>query len=134
MAAIRLEDDHFCFVCGQDNPQGLKLKFQIDAQNQISSAFTPQKIHQGFSGIVHGGLIAAVLDEVMVNLLWLRKIPAVSAELNVRLKKPAKIGERLNFKAWVVRQDKRIIYTQSQAYKDDGSIIATACAKCVRMS
>lgn len=130
----KLEDDRMCFACGENNPAGLKLKFQMDERGvQIKTVFIPQNSHQGFAKIVHGGLIALILDEAMVNLLWRLKIQAVSAHLEVRLKNPAYVGEPLNFKAWIAHKNSKIIYTESQAYKNDGKIVATACAKCVKV-
>lgn len=68
---MNLEDDHFCFACGSLNNYGLKLSFKLDKKNEtIATEFVPQKIHQGYKDIVHGGLIGLILDECMVNLAW----------------------------------------------------------------
>src|SRR3989442_13903180 len=53
-----------CFVCGQRNPNGLHLVFQLD-QNTIVADFQPREEHQGFPGVIHGGIVAAVLDEAL---------------------------------------------------------------------
>lgn len=132
-ALTNLKDDGHCFACGEKNKQGLNLKFEIDENNRIHTEFTPQKQHQGFKDVVHGGIIGLVLDEVMVNLPWKMGKNVVSAEINIRLKKMAKVGERLIFTAWIEKEDKRVIYTASDAKKDNGEIIASATAKCVRL-
>ena len=55
-----------CFVCGKSNPIGLKLKFDVDKENNISrSSVVFSAEHQGWDGVVHGGLLAAVLDDAM---------------------------------------------------------------------
>lgn len=127
---MKLEDDKYCFACGEKNSHGLHLKFALDS-NILSTEFIPQKHHQGFKNIVHGGIIGLVLDEVMVNLLWKLEIHAISAELSVRLKKPAKVGEKIFFKGWICKETDKIIYTEAEAKDEKGAVIATANAKCV---
>lgn len=130
---MKLENDHYCFVCGDKNRYGLHLKFAIDKDNIMHTEFVPQKHHQGFNNIVHGGLIGLILDEIMVNLLWKVGKDAVTAELNVRLKRAAKPGERLIFEGWIDREDRKIIQTRAQTKNEAGTIIATASAKCIRV-
>lgn len=130
---MKLEDDRMCFACGEKNPNGLQLKFAIDKDDVMKTEFTPQKHHQGFSGIVHGGLIALILDEIMVNLTWKLGKMAVTAEMNVRLKKPAKVGETLYFAGQITKEENRLIYTRAQASKADGTQVALATAKCVKV-
>ena len=61
-------DDSMCFICGQLNPIGLKIKFDVDEDNlKIEGSFVPRSEHQGYTGIMHGGLVCALLDEAMVN-------------------------------------------------------------------
>ena len=52
-----------CFVCGKDNPIGLKLRFDWDGKT-ARAEFTPTELYQGWQGVVHGGIIAVMLDEV----------------------------------------------------------------------
>ena len=60
-----LPHTHSCFVCGESNPLGLKLRFQTDGR-LVHARFVPLPEHIGFKQTVHGGLIATVLDEIMV--------------------------------------------------------------------
>ena len=133
MAAVKLEDDMNCFVCGDKNRYGLGLKFTIDKDNVMHTEFIPQKHHQGFKDIVHGGLIGLILDEIMVNLAWKLEKNVVTAELNVRLKRITKTGEKLLFRGWIDREDSKIIYAKAEAKNEYGIIIATANAKCLRL-
>lgn len=127
---LKLEDDHFCFVCGVNNPLGLKLTFEHDGTT-MRTAFTPEKNHQGFANVVHGGIIATVLDEIMLNLLYRNNIPAVTAELQVRFCKPCFVNERLFFQASIVENNGRIATTSAQAKDSHNEIVARAQAKCV---
>jgi|GEM_PF-4984457 len=51
-----------CFVCGQDNPHGLRIRFQRNEQGEVSALWSPAPVWEGFEGIVHGGVVSAVLD------------------------------------------------------------------------
>ena len=128
---IKLADDGMCFACGRKNTAGLGLVFELDSNNKLKTVFIPQKKHQGFADIVHGGIVGLILDEVMANLLWKLGKKAVTAEYTVRLKKMAKIGEKIIFTGWVTKDNPRIIYTEAKAENANGIIIATAMAKCI---
>lgn len=130
---IKLEDDYHCFVCGRDNPVGLKLKFVL-AGGIMTTEFTPAKIHQGFANVVHGGIIATVLDEIMLNRLFKGNIYAVTAQLEVRFKKPARVGEKLYFSSWITDDKGKLIETAAQAKNQRGEIVAQASAKCFVVS
>ncbi len=128
---LKLEDDQMCYVCGSKNPLGLKLHFEHPQRGLLKSTVVFSKEHQGFKGIVHGGMMAMVLDEMMVNLAWKEGIPAVTAELNVRLKKAAKIGQKVLLEGHLGRGSGRVLHTRSEAKNEKGEILATATAICL---
>jgi uncharacterized protein (TIGR00369 family) len=81
-----------CFVCGQTNPIGLKLRFETDG-NVVRTRFVPEPTHVGFKGTIHGGIISTLLDEVMVWACGVKtRRFAYCAELTVRFKHPARPG------------------------------------------
>jgi acyl-coenzyme A thioesterase PaaI-like protein len=122
-----------CFVCGKRNPIGLRVEFDLDRTNlRITGSFIPKQVHEGYRGVVHGGLVAALLDEAMVKLLWEVGIPAVSASLDIRLARPARIGEPLLIKGWVESQRGRLVLTGASVEDSDGRIVAEAKARCLR--
>lgn len=83
-----LPHTHSCFVCGETNPLGLKLRFHTDGR-VVTARFKPCPEHIGFKGVVHGGITATVLDEIMVwACVVATKKFAYCAELNVRYVKP----------------------------------------------
>jgi acyl-coenzyme A thioesterase PaaI-like protein len=126
----KLEDDFMCFVCGKNNKQGLKLTFELDA-DIMTTQFIPRKKHQGFANIVHGGIISTVLDEIMLNLLYRKKIYALTAELAIRFLKPCYVNEKLFFTSSIEDDRGRLILTKAQAKNENNEIVATAQAKCV---
>ena len=133
MPDFMLEDDQMCFACGSKNPIGLKLRFTLDEDSTLHAEFTPQKVHQGYKDIVHGGIIALVLDEVMVNLLWKLGRPAISARIEVRLSQSVKVGETIYFEGRISKDGRKVIHTQAKAMKKDHTVVASATAKCVEV-
>lgn len=126
-----LEDDHYCFVCGEKNPSGLHLKFSL-LEGKVLTEFTPQKIHQGYKDIVHGGIISTLLDEAMVKAALMQGMPAVTAEITVRFRNPLMAGERALVEATIVKMNKRIIEASAIVKKEDNTIIAEGQAKLLR--
>ena len=131
MNLLYLEDDGYCFACGEKNQSGLKLFFRIE-DARVFSEFIPQKHHQGFKGIVHGGIISAILDEAMVKAVLSKGISAVTAEITVRLKKPLVIGSRVFIDAEINKLGNRLIEASSHIKAFDKTIIAEARAKLLR--
>ncbi|MBP9732813.1 MAG: PaaI family thioesterase [Candidatus Omnitrophica bacterium] len=129
--ALNLEDDRHCFGCGEKNPIGLRLRF-TKTEEGVEAQYMPVKDHQGYRDLLHGGIMSLVLDEAMVNAVWLAGMPAVSVEITVRLKHAAKIGEPLRIRAWIVAAQKRLVTTRAEARDASGRVVAEAEAKCLK--
>jgi uncharacterized protein (TIGR00369 family) len=130
----KVEDDGMCFCCGSKNPIGLKLQFETLPDGRMRTTWTPKREHQGFKDIVHGGLVATLLDEVMIRLLYALGIRAVTAELNTRLLRPLRAGKRYRFEAWLVEDRGRVVTARGEGFDDaSGEKVATGSAKCVRV-
>jgi acyl-coenzyme A thioesterase PaaI-like protein len=124
---VKLDVDDMCFACGQKNPIGLKLQFEFDGDDYVTSLEVKPE-HQGWAGIVHGGLVAIALDEVMARLLWEKQINAITGRLSVRYHKPVKIGEKLSFRGRITRRRPPAVETTAEALNADGVMIAEAQA------
>ncbi|PYJ82669.1 MAG: thioesterase [Verrucomicrobia bacterium] len=99
---LKLPHTKSCFVCGLNNPLGLKLDFETDGRI-VRARFVPRTEHVGFRETVHGGLISTVLDEAMVWVIGVRtKRFSYCAELNVRFVQPARPNEELQVIAELV--------------------------------
>lgn len=133
MSALKLEDDHFCYVCGKDNPHGFRLDFQHPEKGRLTAETSFRREHQGYKGIVHGGLVATLLDEMMVNLAWIEGLPVVTAELNTRLKKAVKVGEKVLLEGRIEREEGRAVYASSSLKNAQGELLASATATCLRI-
>ena len=132
MPDLQLEDDAMCFCCGRKNPIGLKLEFETTADGRMRTVWTPRKEHQGFKDIVHGGLVATVLDEVMVRMLHDRGIHAVTAGMETKLIRPLRWGRPYRFEGWLVRARGRAVVTEAEAVDaDGGERVAWGRATCI---
>jgi acyl-coenzyme A thioesterase PaaI-like protein len=128
--SIHLEDDSMCYACGKKNEKGLHLTFAFsEKEKSVETKFMPSEAHQGWKGIVHGGIIATLMDEAMAKLVHFMGYHAVTASLDVRYKSVAKTLEALTVKAEVSKVAKRLIYTKAIASAGDGKVVAEASAK-----
>lgn len=80
-----------CFVCGTRNPFGLHLHFRTDGQRVLAD-FTGEERHQGFPGVVHGGILATLLDETMGRVPVLDRAWVMTGRLDLRFRLPAPVG------------------------------------------
>jgi uncharacterized protein (TIGR00369 family) len=128
------QDDGMCFVCGPKNPIGLKLHFTLTPDDALETTFTPQKVHQGYADVVHGGILATILDEVMVNLPNKLGQKVVTARMAVSLKRPAFVGQPLSFRARIIRETRRTVETGATARRADGTLVAEATGTLMKIS
>ncbi len=127
---MELRDDDVCFVCGKENVRGLKLDFSLDKEKKtMETVFIPEEWQQGYADIIHGGIIATLLDEVMGKLAFELGINAVTAELSVRFKKPVGRKDEILIKGRIIDETSRIVYAKAEARFEDGSLAAEANGK-----
>ncbi len=103
-------DYQLCFACGQRNPYGLHMIFQQDGDS-IMCDFMPQVEHQGFPGIIHGGIVASVLDEALNRTSMLGNPPAwtMTGRLEVRYRRNVPYGPLLRVRAKLKSQRGRLL-------------------------
>lgn len=129
---MKLLGDDMCFACGKRNPIGLKLSFE-DVDGKAKASFIPLREHQGYVGIVHGGIITALLDEAMAYACLMKGIAAVTVEIKVRFRSPASPGERIDVEAEIERKRGRLVLVRAKAYRPDGELIAEGEGKLMEM-
>ena len=127
--------DHHCFGCGQLNEHGLRLHLEPDTEgNGVRTAFVPAPRTEGYTGVVHGGIITTVLDEVMAWSLYRHGIWAVTGQLTTRYRKPIPIGEATTAIGTIVRDRGRGIEMRGELRRDsDGALLADATATFIRV-
>lgn len=130
---LELSDNNECFVCGKNNPIGMKLEFAIEGDEYVTH-FTPRKEHQGWQGIVHGGIVSTVLDEIMGRYTHILGLHAVTAEITVRLKRPMRVEETYKITGRVDSEKGRVVHCSAQATDKDGQLIAEATAIMIKVA
>lgn len=130
--ADMMEDDGFCFACGQNNPIGLKLRF-VEIAGRYVAKCVMDKNYQSFNGVLHGGIITTLLDEAMGGYLFHLKQPAYTGKLEVRYRRPTPTGEQLTVSGWIAGRKRNVVEMRSEIALSDGTITAEATAKMVVM-
>ncbi len=122
-----------CFICGEDNPVGLRLDFFFDRENRKAwTEFSPGREHEGYRNLLHGGIISSLLDEVMAKAILADEIPVVTSRLTVEFKKPARIGEKLRAEGWVIGHKSRAYFTAGLLLGPEGRVVAEASGVYIR--
>src|SRR5262245_28945158 len=111
MHALELPHARHCLVCGRHNPQGLKLHLHVVPDTgMVSTDFRPLPEHVGFEGIIHGGLLATVMDEAMTwAATWRNRRFCYCAEMTARFRHPVTPGQGLRVEALVERSRPKMV-------------------------
>lgn len=123
--AMRAEYAH-CFGCGPDNPMGLRLRDFVRDESTVSAIFVPRPEYRGFAEILHGGVIATALDEILAwTAILVANTMVVTGRLDVRFRKPAPADATYRLEgALIERRGKRLIL-EGSCRRDDAPV-ATA--------
>jgi uncharacterized protein (TIGR00369 family) len=95
-----------CFACGMENPSGLRLRFYDNGKDQVFAQFTLELTHAGYPGIAHGGIVAAILDEVGGRTMMIDNPNRffVTAHMDVRFRQPVPVGVPLEAAGWLLKR------------------------------
>jgi len=122
-----------CFVCGQDNPHGLRLRCRLDGGHAILE-HTARDSDLGWKTFIHGGITMSLLDEVMA---WAAMVaarrPCVTVEMTTRLRRPALVGMRLRAQGQVSEVRSRLVRAEARLLDQHGVELAAATGKFVPM-
>ena len=121
-----IEDAPMCFACGQDNPIGLKIRFDVDG-DVCTAEFTPNENHVGFSDTVHGGIIYTALDDVTANILYQQGRKAHTARCEVRYRQPVRVGESLKLKGWIENERRRLVILKGEIRRASDDVVVADC-------
>jgi uncharacterized protein (TIGR00369 family) len=120
-----------CFVCSQSNPIGLQLKFER-SDGVVRAQFIPSEWHEGWAGIIHGGILASVLDEAMAYAMFWDGIEAVTAKMEIRYRAAVKKGDVLHVDAKVVRDTRRLVDIDGRIRRK-GEVVAEASSRFLKL-
>ncbi len=114
-----------CFGCGGANDAGMKLAFeQDDERRRIVGRFRLGERYQGGGGMLHGGIIALLLDEAMGKVCRFRGVKAVTAELNVEYLKPIRVDQDIVVEAYEKEAKERSLIHAGEIRNEEGVVLA----------
>jgi uncharacterized protein (TIGR00369 family) len=123
-----------CFVCGEENHAGLQVRFYVEDE-KVKMPLCVEEHHCGYKNVVHGGVVAAALDETM-GWAAARAIGrmCVTGDLTVRYLRPVPANQDLTVSAWALRAHRRLVQTEAQMEGNDGVIYARADGRFLPLS
>jgi acyl-coenzyme A thioesterase PaaI-like protein len=119
-----------CFACGLENPVGLRLAFYSVGPNEVEAEYNIPDHFQGYPGVAHGGIVAALLDEAVGRTAMIEDPNhfTVTGTLEIHYRRPIPVGERLRLVGRRLRSTGRITQARAQLSLPDGSVAAEAKA------
>lgn len=123
---MQVLDDNRCFICGKENPIGLKADFMIDAEHRrAETRVRIDGVFQGWQGITHGGIISALLDEICAQACMGSGMMVVTSEIKIRYRAPVPTGSLVTVIGEVVGERRRLVDVKGRL-ELDGKVMAEA--------
>jgi uncharacterized protein (TIGR00369 family) len=119
-------NSQMCFVCGLGNPIGLRAAFYEDDAGRVTAEFTPRPEHQGYPGVMHGGIVTALLDEALGRVAIAAGRWMVTGRLNIRFRRPIPVEGTLTVTGEPVKWDGRMLEARGEIRLADGRVGADA--------
>ena len=115
-------------MCGLDNPVGLRLEFYETGTHEVTATCLPTKAYEGYPGVLHGGIVAAILDEVGGRVVMIGDHTRfmMTAKLDVKYRRPTPTGERLTVLGRLLKRRGRLAVAQAEIALADGTVTAEA--------
>lgn len=127
---VQQPNSRHCFVCGLENPFGLQLKFFRTGPAEVTTEYTVPERYQGYPGVVHGGVVAAMLDEVVGRALMGEDPEGTrfmyTARLTVRYRKHVPVGRPLRIVGRVTKEKTRSALASASIFDAEDEILAEA--------
>jgi len=117
-----------CFVCGMENSIGLRQSFYQDSTGRVVATFTPRDEHQGYPGLLHGGIAATLLDEVMGRAAIAKGLWLMTIRMEVHYERMVPLDQPLTVVGEIVRETRRLVEAKGEIRLSDGNVAVTAKA------
>src|ERR1700682_2587327 len=133
-AQMEVEFDGRCFGCGPLNEEGLQMTFLPEGDVSVTEVEVPAR-YQSWEGVVHGGMIALLLDEAVGWAAWHKGHPGVTGKLEVRYRLPLRVGERVRLTGRVENVRRNLVYASATIERiSDGAAVAEDTATLMEAS
>jgi len=131
MTRQKQPNSKLCFICGIENPIGLKLKIYLIEPGMIETSYTPPEHFQGYPGVLHGGIVAAILDEISGRALMGEPSSPrfmFTGKLEIKYRKNVPIGVPLKIIGKAIKFRSKMGEGWAGIYHPDGTLLAEANA------
>jgi uncharacterized protein (TIGR00369 family) len=126
---------NYCYGCGVDNPDGMRLEFNVDAdKREARGTFNIDERYQGPPSFVHGGIIATLVDEAMAKLNKPDGIVGVTAELSVEYLKPVPLRDSIIVEARSSEQRGRHYWRECTIRDSKGTLLVRGRGRFVKIA
>ena len=112
-----------CFVCGDKNPYGLNVAFYVK-DDKVVAEYTAGSHFQGYEDILHGGILSALLDEVMIRAILAQGVMSLTSEIKIKFRKLARVGNRLFVEGRMVEDKGRMLIAEGKITNQDNEVVA----------
>ena len=128
-------NSHDCIICGVDNPLGLKAPFYQTEDGQVASKFTFRSEHQSYPGRTHGGMICALLDELIGRAIWITQpnLWGVTMTLSIKYRKPVPYDVPLLAFGKIDSETTRTFSGSGHIEDGNGNVLAEATATYMKL-
>jgi uncharacterized protein (TIGR00369 family) len=121
---------NYCFACGEDNPNGMHLKFSYDEErNAFVCHFRLDERYTGPPGHCHGGIIATILDDAMGKVNKLRNVVALTSQMTVDYLRPVPLNEPLRVEGRELSVEGRQHLNVAEILNDKNEVLARSQGK-----
>ncbi|WP_233243814.1 PaaI family thioesterase [Paraconexibacter algicola] len=118
--------DPMCMGCGHANPGNLGVRVWFEGQRVHGEVLLDER-HSGAPGYAHGGAIAAIMDDLLGQVLIPLDRPGVTATITVDFRGPALLGRTLSLESWCEKIDGRKLHMRGEI-RDGDTLVAEARA------
>jgi len=129
-----------CLICGMENDSSVKAPFYNMEDGSAASVFEFKEFHQSYPERTHGGMIGALLDELMGRVLWFSREGgddlskfAVTMSMTVKYRKPVPYNQKLKARAYYVKDTSRVYVSRGEVFDMDNNLLAEAEATYMKM-
>ena len=108
-----------CYVCGKANQNGLKIPFLRDGEHGARAQYTSRLEHDGWPGVLHGGITFALMDEALAWALFFQGIRGVTARAEASFRRPIRTGMPVAIRGWTISRRKQLITARAEIRREE---------------